>query len=219
MFKKRNSWLMIGLVCLIFGGLTCLLYEPFNQWLTNSASLKEAGFSGALMLIFAVVLQIVIAFLPGEPLEIMAGVLYGSWLGLLLCLIGALIGSIIIYILVKKLGLPLVAKFFKEEQISQLHFLKNEQKLFSILFFIFLIPGVPKDLLTYMMPLTSLNLTQFFIITTVARIPSIITSTVGGDLVASQDYHLAIITFVLTAVLALLGMRYYQLQVKKAHLN
>ncbi len=85
MFKKRNSWLMIGLVCLIFGGLTCLLYEPFSQWLTNSASLKEAGFSGALMLIFAVVLQIVIAFLPGEPLEIMAGGLYGSWLGLLLC--------------------------------------------------------------------------------------------------------------------------------------
>ena len=149
MFKKRNSWLMIGLVCLIFGGLTCLLYEPFSQWLTNSASLKEAGFSGALMLIFAVVLQIVIAFLPGEPLEIMAGVLYGSWLGLLLCLIGALLGSIIIYILVKKLGLPFVAKFFKEEQISQLHFLKNEQKLFSILFFIFflLIPCMPAYIL------------------------------------------------------------------------
>lgn len=219
MDKKNRSLVFVGILCLSFILLAIALYQPFSQWISNSPSLKNAGVSGAFLLVFGVVAQIILAFLPGEPLEIMAGVLYGPWLGLLLCMVGALIGSIIVYGLVKKLGMPLVSKFFKEKDINQFKFLHNEKRLFSVLFIIFLIPGVPKDILTYLMPLTTLNLSQFLIITTIARIPSIITSTIGGGYVASHDYHLAVITFIITAIITFIGLKYYHSKTKKAHVN
>lgn len=213
---KKKYWLYLGLLLLLFGAVGIAVLEPFTAWLNSLEILKTRSIGSAVVLVLAVVAQILVAFLPGEPIEILAGVVFGSWLGLLLCLLGAFLGSVLVYVLVKRMGLLLVRKLFKQQELGKLHFLKKESHLFATLFTIFLIPGVPKDLLTYVMPLTSLSFGQFLLVTTIARIPSIITSTIGGDLVAKQNYIPATIVFVLTMILAFCGMKYYHTRTKKA---
>ena len=96
------------------------------------------------------------------------------------CVIGSMIGSALIFLLVRKLGERAVLRMFPQEKVEELAFLKHKEKLVGLLFIIFLIPGTPKDILTYCMPLTDIRFSSFLLITGLARIPSIITSTMGA---------------------------------------
>lgn len=106
--------------------------------------------------------QVVVAVLPGEPIEIGAGVAFGVWQGLGLCLIGAALGSTIIFLFTKKLGIKLVEVFVPLEKIRQLKFLQNNRRLHVLVFLLFWIPGVPKDVLTYFVGLTEMKLPAFW---------------------------------------------------------
>ena len=92
-------------------------------------------------------LQVAIAVLPGEPLEIAAGYAFGAWQGMALCLIGALLGCLVVVPLTRRYGTRLMRLFFKQEQIDSLGFLQNTKRLKLLVFVIFFIPGSPKDLL------------------------------------------------------------------------
>lgn len=212
--KKRNGMLLVLFLLILI--MACgLLWHDFAALLNSPEKVRDLGWFGSVVLMGAVFLQVVLAFLPGEMLEVMAGILYGPWWGLFICLMGSTFASCLIYGLVKKWGEPLIKMFFSDDKIKEARFLKNEQHLFSVLFVIFLIPGTPKDLLTYLMPLTPLSKKQFLLIVSCARVPSIITSTLGGGLMAEQKYVLALIVFLGTAASALIGLRYYQLQTAK----
>ena len=79
-----------------------------------------------------------------------------------------------------------------------------------IAFILFFIPGTPKDVLTYIVGLTPMRLRTWVLITTVARIPSVITSTIGGDALGTQNYLFAVIVFVATAAISGLGVLAYR---------
>ena len=72
------------------------------------------------------------------------------------------------------------------------------------------IPGTPKDLLSYFAGLTDIKMGRWLLITTVARIPSVITSTVGGNAVGEQNYLFAILVFAGTLAVSALGLLIYQ---------
>ena len=93
--------------------------------------------------------------------------------------------------------------------MKQVHFLHNPQKRNTLCFLIFLIPGTPKDLLTYLIPLTEMKRSTFLFITTIARIPSIITSTIGGHALGIEDYMFSIIVFAVTGIISLIGLLIY----------
>ncbi len=183
--------------------------EQFRLWVS------EHGFWGMLAFVGMTVFQVVIAFVPGEPLEIGAGYAFGAVLGTILCIIGITIGSLIVFLLVKTLGVKLLEVFFTYEKIKSLKFLQNEKKLALITFFLFFLPGTPKDLLTYFVGLTKINLKEFLFIAAVARIPSIVTSTIGGSLLGSEKYILAIIAFGLTLLISIIGWLVYNKISKK----
>ena len=202
---------LLTMVLLFVMGIGCyLLWQPLKVFVSHPELIQDMGCWGILAVIGAVFVQIVFAFLPGEMLEIMAGMIYGPWWGLVICMIGSFLGSTCIFLLVQKWGMPLIEKLFSKNQLKDLQYLKNEKRLFSFMFILFFIPGTPKDLLTYMMPLTKLTYMQFAIITALARIPSVLTSTISGGLVGSQDYLMAASVFVVTAIIAFVGMCYYQ---------
>ena len=69
-----------------------------------------------------------------------------------------------------------------------------------------LIPGTPKDLLTYAAGLTPLQLKEWLVLTCLARIPSVVTSTIGGHALGGAEYLTAIIVFAVTAAVSLLGL-------------
>ena len=102
--------------------------------------------------------------------------------------------------------------------LMKFHFLKKEKNLEIILFVIFFIPGTPKDILTYLAPFTRLKLSSFIFITSIARIPSVITSTIGGNAISNQNYRFTIFIFVITGIISIFGLLSYKRYIKKKNL-
>ena len=162
--------------------------------------------------------QVVIAIIPGEPLELAAGYAFGALEGTLICLAGIFAGSMIVFLLVRRFGIKLVRLFFSEEKIRSMRFLKNPRRLFIVTAVLMLVPGTPKDLLTYCAGLTPLPVTTWMLIASVGRIPSVITSTLGGHALSEGNYGFAAIVFGATALLCGGGLWLYgRMQQKNAN--
>lgn len=177
--------------------------EKFRGWV------ESRGNWGRLIFIGMMVFQVLIALVPGEPLEIGAGYAFGAAEGTILCVIGVTLGSLLVFGLVRRFGMRLVEVFFDTGKIKKLKFLQNEKRLDLITFLVFFLPGTPKDLLTYFVGVTDIKLSKFILIVSVARLPSIITSTVGGSALGIGKYELAVIVFGVTIAASLLGLFIY----------
>ena len=151
-------------------------------------------------------LQIFIAFIPGEPIELMLGFVWGPWIGMLTCLFGIFIGTTVIFLLVKRFGRPFVRRIVGDKDLSTYKFLSDPRKIDLTVFVLFFIPGTPKDALTYIAPLAPIEPARYLVIATLARIPSIITSTLLGDSLAEGEYLVSVIVFVVTALISALGI-------------
>ncbi len=176
------------------------------------AALKEQiesfGFVGRFVYVGVWIIQIVAAFIPGEPIEIIGGMLFGMWEGLLLCLIGVLAGSIIAFYLVKLLGKPFVTAFINEEKLSSLKIMQDERRLEMIIFILFFIPGTPKDMLTYIVPLSPIKPLRFFVIATLSRIPSIASSVLVGATLDRGNIWLSVGIFLATGAVGIVGIMF-----------
>lgn len=183
--------------------------EMFRQWVDGN------GILGRIVFVGMVILQVIIAFIPGEPLEIAAGYTFGAIEGTILCLIGLLIGTMIVFVFVRYFGIKAVEVFFPIDKLKKFKFLQDEKKLEGIIFILYLIPGTPKDMLTYFSGLTDIKLIPFLIITTAARIVSVVTSTIGGNALGKEQYLVAIIVFIITIIISVSGIVLYNLVMKK----
>ena len=187
--------------------------ERFRAWVDSS------GFVSRVIFVGMVVFQLVIALIPGEPLEMGAGYAFGAVEGTILCIAGCVIGSALVFLFVRRFGVKLVEVFFPREKIRSLRFLQDSRRLNLLTFIVFFIPGTPKDLLSYFIGLTDMKLGTWLFITAVARIPSIVTSTVTGDALGLKDYQFALIAFGVTLALSLAGILVYRRLSARRHPN
>lgn len=178
--------------------------DLFRQWVC------DRGFLGKLAFVGMMAFQIVVAIIPGEPLEIVAGYAFGAWQGCLLCLLGALLGGTAVFLFVRRWGVKVIEVFFPAEKIRGLKVFQDPKKLNLIAFLLFLIPGTPKDVLTYAIGLTPMKLSVWLLVTSVARFPSVISSTLGGDALGERKYAVAIWVFAATLALSALGVFIYK---------
>lgn len=176
--------------------------EQLRAWIDS------LGFGGWLIVLGIQILQIVIAFIPGEPVELLAGVLYGPWGGLLTCLFGILISSSCIFLAVRRYGYPFVVRLFGKEKLDEFKFLNDAKKIETVTFILFLIPGTPKDMLTYAAGISRIKAGRFLLISTFARIPSVITSTILGSSVSRGDWTTSVLIFLVIAAIGLFGILY-----------
>ena len=166
------------------------------------AYVRSTGVRGLLVFLGLQMLQILVAVIPGEPVEIMAGALYGALGGMVICLVGVLIGSLLIYYFMKLLGAnPLEAKKFEKYR-----FLQEPHRVEVLVFLLFLVPGTPKDILLYLAPFLPIPPRQFFLLSTLARIPSVVSSTFEGATLARGQFGLMLAVFVVTGAAGLLGI-------------
>ena len=214
--KKFKAQAIINIVAIIlltalFISLYFIFKDKFDLLNTKEGlenfinDVQNTGFLGGIILVVIQILQVVVAFIPGEFVELASGIMFGPVLGLVLCLIGLNIGTIIIFGLVKLLGKPFVDENVSDKNQKFL-FLNNSNRTLIILFFIFLIPGIPKDILIYLVPLTKVKMWQFLIVSSVSRIPSILTSTIAGTSIINGDYLVAGIIMGISLILAIIGL-------------
>lgn len=176
------------------------------------ATIDSLGYKGSLLVILLVIIQLLLAFIPGEPVEIIAGMCCGTIGGLIVVFIGVFIASCIIFFSVRKFGKDFIYSFFGKEKIDKLEnnqLFSNKKKLDLILFIIFFIPGTPKDLFIYLGGLLPVKPLSFLLISTFARFPSVITSTYCGANLIDGNFKTSIIVFVCTFVISVIGIAIY----------
>lgn len=183
--------------------------ENFKIWMTDHA------FLGRLAYIGMIVIQILVAVVPGGPIELAGGYTFGAVEGTILFTIGAFIGSMLVFILVRKFGRHFVEIYFKEHEIKKLSFLMDDKKRDIIFMILFIIPGTPKDLLCYVAGLTPMKIGVFAIIATFGRLPAVIGTAISGSEFGNANYMSAVIAFVITITLSGLGILLYYYYLKK----
>ena len=157
--------------------------------------------------------QVFVALIPGEFVEIGLGFTFGSIFGTFICFAGIFAASSVIFLTAKKFGMRFVELFVSSEKINSLGFVKknisNPKRLIKIAFILFFIPGTPKDLFIYFFGLTSMKYKDFIAVSMIARIPTVISSTIGGNLIAKEKYIAAVILFIMTGIVSVCGMLWY----------
>ena len=221
---KKKIYLFAIVVALIFiAAVGYLVGKPMVEFVREPerfrAWVDSSGFVSRVIFVGMVVFQLIIALIPGEPLEMGAGYAFGAVEGTILCIIGCVIGSALVFLFVRRFGVKLVEVFFPREKIRSLRFLQDSRRLNLLTFIVFFIPGTPKDLLSYFIGLTDMKLGTWLFITAVARIPSIVTSTVTGDALGLKDYQFALIAFGVTLALSLAGILVYRRLSARRHPN
>lgn len=216
---KRTAAVFAAVVFVVLtAGLTWLCIDFFGKF-SDPAEFKNYinsfGAWGKLVFLGLQIIQIVIAFIPGEAVQIGAGYAYGAVTGTLLCLLGAAAASAIVFALTRLVGGRLVELFAGKDKIDGLKFINNEQKLERLIFILFLIPGAPKDVLTYLAGLTRIKFRDFLVISTVARTPALLLSVAGGSAVADKSYAKAAVIFVCGAAVSVAGLKIYSSLTKR----
>jgi len=114
------------------------------------------------------------------------------------------VGQSIIFCVVKALGKDFVEKAAGSDALKKFKFLQDEKKLKTLIFILFFIPGTPKDLITYVVPLTKIKLKEFLVISLIARTPSVISSTYAGSAYSDHQFiHMAVAYGVIIVVSAI----------------
>ena len=211
-FRKRKKWFIAAGILGILGvlALTAVVSVPlvrhisqpdkFRQWV------QDRGFWGGIAYILMVVCQVVFALIPGEPFEIAAGYTFGAWKGMALYLIGGTIGSVVVFILVRRFGRPLVELSFPPDKLRKLRFLKTNSRRELLFLLIFMLPGVPKDLLCWFAGLTDMRFSVWLLICSLGRIPAALPSALGGDALGEKRYLLAAVVFLAALAVSGLGL-------------
>ncbi len=220
--RKRAAVVAAAAVLLMALGVVYILYgkelleffgdtERFKTWLLSF------GAGGRVIFTAIRAAQTVVKFIPAEPLEIGAGCAFGSIEGMLWCMLGTQIGSLVILALSKRFGMAFTRLFVPEKKLDSFSFLNNNARLRSLLFIIYLIPGTPKDLITYFAWLMPINPAEFLLLTGIARIPSILTSTLCGNQLINGNYLDAALIFGATTLAGIVGVAVYRrIEVKRA---
>ena len=213
MKKGKIRIIILISVFVIITVVLTILFWPFIRNLRNeeyresiSAWIKSLGFKGPALLFGIQVLQIFIAVIPGGPIQLMAGMAFGAIGGFAVIMAGVIFTSTLIFIIGRKFGLPLLRRFLGEDDLIKWSFLKDSTKTARILFILYLIPGTPKDILTWFAPLSNISLPSFVVLASLARIPAILTSTITGDSMMEGNWILSLSLFLGIAVIGLLGM-------------
>lgn len=194
--KVRTFKIILGIaVIALLVGIIIYLFPVIKNLSTveGKVAFKEkidgSGVLGILMLFGLQLAQIFLIIIPGEPIEILAGMCYGSVWGTVFIMASATIVSTAIYLLVRKLGKKFVYDFCDEKKVAKIEnskLFQNPRKIEFIMLILFLVPGTPKDLLVYVAGLLPIKPSRFILISTFARFPSVISSTLAGDNVVNR---------------------------------
>ena len=203
--------ILIGIGCV---GVACVIalwpqiMDLFSEGGVNRLvqKVQQAGSWGVLCLLGLQLLQVIVAFIPGEVVQVAAGLMYGPALGALIIVVGAALSSAIVYIMVHKLGAPFVQKMVPEKYMNQIQKFEESNKFEVIVFILFFLPGMPKDAFTYLLPLTRMKLAPFLIITTLARTPGIVASTYATAGFVNGNIVEAVIIVAVVVIIALVGI-------------
>ena len=184
--------------------------EAFRQRIAGRS------FIGRLIFVGLCATQVVLAPVPGIPFEIAGGYCFGIFEGALLTSLGILIGSIAAFWLSRFFGLRIVKLFYSEEKLQKAAFLKESKRANTVALTAFILPGLPKDMMAYVLGVTEMRFWIFVLISTLGRLPGILMSVICGAVFGKSDLRVSLIFAAVTVgVVALFFLVYFLVRKKK----
>ena len=180
--------------------------------------IENLGIKGAILIIALEISKIILVFLPGEPIELLAGMCYGPWIGLLIIYIGVTISNIIIIFLVKKYGVKFVQDVVKEEKIKKINQMidDNNDRTEITLFVLYFLPFLPKDFITYVASLLPISNVKLLIISIIARFTAVFSSVLVGSKILDGKIISIILIYTVTYIISgIIAMIYKKTSVKE----
>jgi len=171
-------------------------------------TLREWGVLAPVIFIGLQALQVIIAPIPGELTGILGGYLFGQWVGLLYSTIGLTLGSVAAFAVGRWLGARYVQRLVSPEIWHKMGFIVEAEGAI-LCFIVFLIPGLPKDMICYLFGLSPMPFWVFTVVSTFGRIPGTWILSAQGAHAASGDY-LQVILLTALVVAAALPLYYYR---------
>lgn len=215
MNKKYLStilWICFTLLLIIVG---IYLFKPLKYYLNNldefKVIIKGYGPFASLIILLLQILQVVIAVIPGDAVNLLGGYVLGSWWGFIISFIGMMCGSIIAFFISRKFGRKVVVKLVKREKLDSIYNKVNHKMTSIGLFILCSIPFMPRDVLVYAVGLTTINPKKFFIIYGLARLPLILLMSITGNSLYSSSK----LTYALLAILISIFILYFGFKKKK----
>lgn len=197
--------LIIGIIIYLFPVMKNL--STIEGKIAFKEKIEKSKILGLLSLFGLQVAQIFLIIIPGEPIEILAGICYGAIWGTIFIMTSACIISTIIFFLVRKFGRKFVYDFCDEKKVQKIEnnkIFQNPRKIEMIILILFLMPGTPKDLLVYVAGLLPIKPSKFILISTFARFPSVITSTIAGEKIIAGDWKMGLILYASIVILVVI---------------
>ena len=190
--KKSRIILLIAVI--LFATLIVVLVgKPMIRFISDPEAFRawvdSKGIVGIIIFMVLNIIQVILAIIPGGPFEIAAGYAFGVIKGSILCDIAMTAGSMIIFFLVRKFGMRFIELFVDREKVENLAILKTNQKKNALLFLFFLLPGTPKDLLSYAVGLTDIKFSTWLLINLIGRFPAILLSAMSGSSLVEKRYE------------------------------
>ena len=209
--KKIIAILKLILLVIIITGIPAFLYLRYGSGIFSKDTaynvveyLQQNRRIAVFLIIGIQVIQVVVCVLPGQPIQFAASYMFGVGRGYLLSVIGAVIGTTISFYLAKLLGSEAMHLFFDEEKIKDYQRRLNSGRGLLITFFIYLIPGVPKDLVSYAAGISEMRFRPFLLAATIGRSPAMLGSLLVGHFFVKENYTAIIILIVVIVLIMLI---------------
>jgi uncharacterized membrane protein YdjX (TVP38/TMEM64 family) len=171
-------------------------------------TLREWGILAPVIFMGLQALQVIIAPIPGEVTGILGGYLFGEWVGLVYSTIGLTLGSVAAFGVGRWLGARYVRGLVSKDVWDKLGFIVEAEGAI-LCFIVYLIPGLPKDMVCYLFGLSPMPFWVFALVSTLGRIPGTwVLSAQGAHTAAGNYLEVIVLTAVVVAVA--LPLYYYR---------
>ena len=208
--SENKQYIVLTAVFLLFSYIGYEYYFKYSYMVKNPNILKEVilsyGNFSILVFILMQVLQVVVFFIPGEFIQIAGGFIFGALPGGLISLVGITLGSVIVYLISNSYGKPYVEKAILNKKVKFFRKILKVGSKKNVVFIFYLIPGIPKDALSYICGISNISFKDFIIYSTLGRIPGIIISSYFGQEIFAQDYTSLITIGVTMGIVFALGI-------------
>ena len=207
-FKIIGFVIFVALIVFVSIKYTPIIVDIISNTDKFKDYILSFGVWGILVFILLQIAHIIIVVIPGELVQIGGGYIFGTVMGTIYTSLGMLIGTIIVFFMTRIFGYSVIKIFLPKNKLEKFNHLINSPKSEIVMFVLYLIPGIPKDTLTYIAGMTPIKPMNFLILSVVARLPGILGSCYIGANLQSKHYMPVIVVSSIAVLLFVLGIIY-----------
>ena len=199
--------LLAGILAFLLSGDNLSLFKEFFRKGITQEEIREIaqkfGWRGIVSIGLLSMLQVILMFLPAEPVQVVAGVSYGLGYGLLICLAGVIVGNTIIYVAYKIFGTRM-SEYYSRKIDVDWSSAKTVWGLSLVVLLLYILPAIPYGMICFFAASTNLKYPRYIILTVLGSAPSILIGVALGHLAITASIVWAAVVFAVLVVIIII---------------